>query len=420
MDAPILPRMQRLRQLFPDDGLDDPRAVARQGAEELIARARPARGHTVAITGSSRGIANIARIIAGAVDALRAAGLRPFVIPAMGSHGGGTAERQLQVLHHYGVTDANVGCPVRSSVETVRLGTTPEGVPVVLDRMAAEADHILLVNRIKPHTHLVGAIESGLAKIMCIGLGKPAGAIGYHRGFVLHGFNQVFRGAVPILLAARSFLGGLAVIENARDETARIVPVPAADVLDAEPALLDDAKRRMARLPFDRLDLLLIDQMGKDISGTGMDTNVIGRDRPGGPTVAVILVRDLTAASEGNASGIGMADVTVQRLIDKTDPKATFLNCATALHPHLARVPYAFPTDREALLGALSAAPVLDYRQARIVWIRSTMHLAELEASEPLLPEIAAHPAIQALGAPHAFAFHPNGALIDVFHPPLS
>jgi len=414
-----LPRMIRLRQRFEDDRIADPRARAREAAAELLVGAPIRPGQTVAVTGSSRGIANIADIIAGAVAALKTAGLEPFVVPAMGSHGGGTAERQLNVLHHYGVTDDYVGCPVRSQIEAVQVGTSPEGIPLMIDRLAAGADHILLVNRIKPHTHLIGPSESGCAKILLIGLGKPAGAASYHRAFARFGFAQVFRSAVPVLLERLSVLGGLAIVENALDETCRIEPLRGGEILDREPALLEEAKRRMPRIPVDDMHILIIDEMGKDISGTGMDPNVMGRDRPG-PRSEVIFVRDLTPASEGNASGIGLADVTVKRLMDKMDWKATFLNCATALHPHLARVPYAFPTDREALEAALGSISVTSPDETRIVWIRNTLALAELEVSEPVADELAARPDLERLGDPHPIAFGPDGALIDVFDPPIA
>jgi hypothetical protein len=414
-----LPRLIRVRQRFDDDHLADPRAEARRGTAELLEGAPVRPGQTVALTGSSRGIANIALIIAGAVDALKARGLKPFVVPAMGSHGGGTAERQAAVLHHYGVTEKRVGAPVLSSTDTVLLGESPEGIPITFDRLAAEADHVFVINRIKPHTHFVGPVESGLAKILLIGLGKPAGAGRYHKAFARFGFSQVIRSALPCVLQRVSVLGGLAIIENALDLTARVVPVRASDILDREPALLEESKRRMAHLPLDPIDVLIVDLLGKDISGAGMDTNVIGRERPGGPKVSVIFVRDLTPASEGNASGIGMAEVTVRRLLDKMDAKATFLNCSTALHSHLARVPHAFATDREALDAAIASSPALDPAEARLVWIRSTLALAELECSEALLPDVAANPRLEPLGDPHPFRFHPDGSLVDAFDPPL-
>jgi len=414
-----LPRMIRLRQRFEDDRIADPRARAREAAAELLVGAPIRPGQTVAVTGSSRGIANIADIIAGAVAAMKEAGLEAFVVPAMGSHGGGTAERQLNVLHHYGITDDYVGCPVRSQIEAVQVGMSPEGIPLMIDKLAAGADHILLVNRIKPHTHLIGPSESGCAKILLIGLGKPAGAASYHRAFARFGFAQVFRSAVPVLLERLSVLGGLAIVENALDETCRIEALRGSEILDREPALLEEAKRRMPKIPVDDMHILIIDEMGKDISGTGMDPNVMGRDRPG-PRSEVIFVRDLTPASEGNASGIGLADVTVRRLMDKMDWKATFLNCATALHPHLARVPYAFPTDREALEAALGSISVTSPDETRIVWIRNTLALTELEVSEVVLLELAARPDLDLLGAPHPIAFGPDGALIDVFDPPIA
>jgi len=408
------PRMVRIRQKLDDERLADPREAARSETARLLADAPVRPGQSVAITGSSRGIANMAEIIAGAVAALRDAGLQPFVFPAMGSHGGGTAERQASVLHHYGVTEQAVGAPVRSSTDAVKLAETPEGIPVLFDRIAAGADHVFVVNRIKPHSHFVGPCESGLAKILLIGAGKPEGARLYHRAFARFGFAKTFQSALPLLLKHISVLGGLAIIENGLDQTARIVGLRAGEFLEKEPALLEEAKRRMARLPFDDIDVLVVDRMGKDISGVGMDTNVIGRDRPG-PRVQVIFVRDLTPASEGNAAGIGLADVTVRRLIEKMDPKATFLNCATALHLHLARVPYAFDTDREALEAALRSTIAPSPAEARVVWIRDTLSLAELEVSEALLGEVASNPRLTVAGQPHPLAFGPDGALPDVF-----
>lgn len=413
-----LPNMVRIRQGFEADRIEDPRAAAREATAGLVAAAQVAPGQSVCLTGSSRGIANVADILAGAVAALKEAGLEPFIVPAMGSHGGGTAERQRAVLHHYGVTEAAIGCPVRSQVATVQVGETPERIPLRIDRLAAEADHILLVNRIKPHSHLSGPCESGLCKILLIGLGKPQGARFYHRAFARHGFGTVFLAAVPVLLERLSILGGLGIVENAYDQTCRIEGIRPADLLSREPKLLAEARRLMPKLPVQRCNLLILDQIGKDISGTGMDPNVIGRDRPG-PDIEVILARDLTPASEGNASGIGLADVTTQRVMDKMDWKATFLNCATAVHPHLARAPYASATDREALDAALSATSVESPLDARILWARSTADLAELELSEPLLADLADRPDLERLGPPHPIAFRPDGALVDVFHPPI-
>ena len=412
------PRMVRIRQRLDTERLDDPRRVAEEATAALLAGANVRAGQSVAITGSSRGIANIARIIAGAVGALKDAGLEPFVVPAMGSHGGGTAERQLAVLHHYGVTDQAIGAPVRSQIEAVQVGTTPEGIPVLCDRLAVSADHILAVNRVKPHSHFIGPVESGLAKILLIGLGKPAGARAYHRGFERFGFPRVIESGVKTLLGKVSVIGGLAIVENGLDETARIVPLRAEEILEREPALLEDAKRRMPRLPFEELDLLIVDRMGKDISGVGMDPNVIGRDRPG-PRIRVIFVRDLTPASEGNAAGIGLADVTVRRLVEKMDARATFLNCLTALHLHLARVPYAFETDREALAAALEGTTATSPAEARVAWVQDTHALAELEVSEALLEEVRERENLEVIGESHDLAFRPDGSLVDAFEPPV-
>lgn len=412
-----LPKMVRIRQHFQDDSLVDPQSAACQATVDLLeAPCAPVirSGQRVAVAAGSRGIANIAEIITGVVAGLKEAGLRPFIVPAMGSHGGGTAERQQAVLEHYGVTEERVGAPVVSSTETVLLGRTPLGVPVTLDRHASEADHILVVNRIKPHTHYDRPVQSGCAKMLIIGLGKPAGALGYHRAFRRHTFAQVIETTIPWLLERVSVLGGIAILENALEHTARIVSIPTREMLTREPPLLEEATQRMARLPFSQLHVLIVDRMGKDISGTGIDTNVIGRVKPG-PDIEVIIVLDLTAASEGNATGIGLADITVQRLIDKMDAKATFLNCATAVMSGLARVPYSFPIDREAIEASFGAISVEMPQEARIVHIRDTLSLSEMEVSECMLDQVHSSPGLEVVGEAHPMAFDADGNLINVF-----
>src|SRR5215510_3524747 len=308
-----LPRMIRVRQTFPRPRVAD---IPRTVADALAAAGLPIRrGDTVAVGAGSRGIANIDVIVGAAVRYLRDLGARPFVFPAMGSHGGGTPEGQLSVLEHYGITEATMGCPVRATMDVVQVGEAL-GLPVWLDRMASEADWIGVVNRVKPHTDFKGSIESGLFKMMTIGLGKLIGATQYHRANVSRGYETVIT-AVGREMLTRARIGfGLGIVENGYDETARVEAFNAADLEAGERRLLKDARDWMARLPFSPLDVLIVEEIGKNISGSGMDTNVIGRPSnphepfPADPKILWIVALDLTEDSGGNATGIGNADFT--------------------------------------------------------------------------------------------------------------
>jgi hypothetical protein len=388
----MLPKMLRLRQSFPRPRVTDIPATV---AERLQAAGLPIRrGDTVAVGAGSRGIANIDVIVGAAVRWLRDLGARPFVFPAMGSHGGGTPEGQLSVLAHYGITEATMGCPIRATMEVTQVGEAL-GLPVWLDRQAGEADWIGLVNRIKPHTDFKGSIESGLFKMMTIGLGKYKGAIQYHRANVQHGYETVIT-AVGREMLARARIGfGLGVVENGDDETAHIEAFAAAELEAGERRLLKSAREWMARLPFSPIDVLIVEQMGKNISGSGMDTNVIGRPTnpfepfPADPKILWIAVLDLTEESYGNAIGIGNADFTTRRLVDKIEMKPTLINAITACSPGMAKVPATYETDREAVETALSCVGLTPPERARVVRIRSTLVLGELEVSEAYAAEVA-------------------------------
>src|SRR5438128_9279659 len=337
-----LPRMLRVRQHFPRPLVRD---LSGAVAARLSAAGLPIRpGDSVAVGAGSRGIANIAVIVGATVRYLLDLGARPFVFPAMGSHGGGTTEGQISVLEHYGITEATMGCPLRATMEVVQVGEAL-GLPVWLDRHAAEADWIGLVNRVKPHTDFKGSIESGLFKMMTIGLGKHQGAIQYHRANVQHGYEKV------ITLVGREMLGkarigfGLGIVENGYDETAEIQAFTAADLEEGERRLLKSAREWMARLPFSSIDVLIVEEMGKNISGSGMDTNIIGRPTnphepfPSDPKILWIVALDITDESYGNAIGIGNADFTTRKLVDKIDMKPTLINSITACSPGMAKVP---------------------------------------------------------------------------------
>jgi hypothetical protein len=409
-----LPRMVRLRQTFARPSVADiPRAVG-----EALARANlpVKRGDTVAVGAGSRGIANIDVIVGATVRYLRDLGARPFVFPAMGSHGGGTAEGQLDVLAHYGITETTMDCPVRATMDVVQVGEAL-GLPVWLDRLASEAAWIGVVNRVKPHTDFKGSIESGLFKMMTIGLGKWTGAMQYHRANVNHGYETVITAVGREMLAKARIAFGLGMVENGYDETARIEAFNAVELEQGERRLLKDAREWMARLPFSPIDVLVVEEIGKNISGSGMDTNVIGRPSnphepfPADPKILWIVALDLTDESYGNATGIGNADFTTRRLVDKIDMKPTLINCITACAPNGAKVPATYDTDREAIESALSCIGLTPPEKARVIRIKNTLMLGEIEVSEAFLPEVAKRGDLTPLGDPAVLGFDAAGTL---------
>jgi len=387
----MLPKMLRVRQTFARPRVADiPRTVA-----ETLAGARVPikRGDTVAVGAGSRGIANIDTIVGATVRHLKDLGARPFVFPAMGSHGGGTPEGQLSVLEHYGITEATMGCPVRATMDVMQVGEAL-GLPVWLDRYAAEADWIGLVNRVKPHTDFKGSIESGLFKMMTIGLGKYKGAIQYHRANIQHSYETVITTVGREMLARARIGFGLGIVENGYDETALIEAFNATDLEAGERRLLKSAREWMARLPFSPIDVLIVEQMGKNISGSGMDTNIIGRPTnphepfPSDPKILWIVALDITDESYGNAIGIGNADFTTRRLVDKIDMKPTLINSITACSPGMAKVPATYETDREAIETALSCIGLTPPERARVIRITSTLVLGQIEVSEAYAAEV--------------------------------
>jgi hypothetical protein len=397
----MLPTMLRLRQTFARPRVTDiPAAVARS----LEAAGLPIkRGDTVAVGAGSRGVASVDVIVGATVRWLRDLGARPFVFPAMGSHGGGTTEGQLSVLAHYGITEATMGCPVRATMDVTQVGEAL-GLPVWLDRYAAEADWIGLVNRVKPHTDFKGSIESGLFKMMTIGLGKWKGAVQYHRANVSHGYETVITAVGREMLAKARIGFGVGIVENGYDETAQIEAFGARDLEAGERRLLKSARDWMARLPFSPIDVLVVEQIGKNISGSGMDTNVIGRPTnpfepfPADPKILWIVALDITEESYGNATGLGNADFTTRRLVDKIDMKATLINCITACAPWGARIPATYETDREAIETALDCIGLTAPERARVVRIKNTLVLGELDVSEAFAAEVARRSDLTLLG----------------------
>ncbi len=365
--------------------------------EEELAALRPAKriksGQTVAITAGSRGIANIIPILQTVVRKMQSLGAEPFIIPAMGSHGGATAEGQTKLLAGYGITAETVGAPIRSDMEVVELAQSALGLPVYIDRTAASADHIVVINRVKPHTDFEASVESGMVKMMTIGLGKQKGAEQYHNAVLEHGYYPTLMEHARVILDKAPVSIGLGIVENQLDQTRSITACWSEDMIETDMALLRTAKELLPRLPFAEIDLLVVDEMGKDISGTCMDQNVIGRTVirigtvPETPAIRRIFVRDLTAKSQGMATGIGNADFTTARLVAKMDRSATYINCLSACEPEMAAIPPYYETDREILDKALATIGNIASTDAKIVHIRNTLDLTHMFVSTALLAQ---------------------------------
>jgi len=411
--------MHRVRQSFAGPCIDDIPAAIRSALARLNLGDRIRPGETVALTAGSRGIANIPRILKSVVDFLRGIGGQPFIVPAMGSHGGSTAAGQRAVLESYGITEDYVGAPIRSSMEVVEIGRTNEGWPVFLDRIASQANHIGVVARIKPHTNYSGPIESGWLKMMAIGLGKREGAAWYHRVFLDRPYDSVVRSVSRIIRQKAPITFGLSSIENGYEQTAVIEAALPDDLESVEERLLVKAKEWLARLPFQQADLLVIDEIGKEISGSGMDTNVVGRKRAlrndslaNQPNMRYIFVRNLSKRTHGNAAGIGFADFTTTRLVQRMNYEATRLNCVTSGYPQGANIPPHFDEDRQAIEAALGIVGLREPQDARIMRIKNTLQLEYVEVSEACLKELKPMTKFEVLG-PADWVFDGEGNLTD-------
>ncbi|WBQ05956.1 lactate racemase domain-containing protein [Kribbella sp. CA-293567] len=392
----VLPQVTPIRRLLHDVPTEaDPYAAAQAALAPLATAIRP--GDRIAVTAGSRGIHDLVTVVRAAVDWLRAAGAEPFVVPAMGSHGGATADGQREMLAGLGVTAESVGCPVEATMETVVLGNLPDGTPVHHDALAAKADGVLLINRVKPHTDFHGPVESGLGKILAIGLGNHQGAATLHAGGI-PSLGAAIEAAAKLIVGSGKILGGLAILENAYEKTAAVELVVADGIASAaENALLQRAAGLMARLPFEQLDVLVVDELGKDKSGTGMDTNVLGRCWVFGipefesPSIAAVSVHRLSDASHGNASGLGLADVVPARILEQIDLQASYVNALTsgAGGARRSRLPMVLEDDAAAILGAVTMSGRRDWSELRLARIRDTLSPNELMVSPALLDEAA-------------------------------
>jgi len=377
-------------------------------------------GSHIAITAGSRGIAGIERILRHLGRLLRENGAKPFLIPAMGSHGGGTAEGQLKILETLNITEQTVGAPIISSMEVIEIARSSYNFPVLVDKHAAGADGIVVVNRIKPHTEFEGPIESGLLKMMAIGMGKHKGCLEVHKQTVHYGYREVIPEIGRVIIEKLPVLFGVGIVENIYDETAFIKAVLPSRLFAEEETLLAEAKRLMARLPFDKVDVLIVDEMGKNISGTGMDSNVIGRimfigeKEPENPKITRIVVLDLTEESHGNAIGIGLADYTTQRLVSKIDHVATTTNAVAGMSPEKGRIPITLKTDKEAVEAAFTTIGAVGPEEVRVVHIKNTLEIAELDISEAFLDEVKGREDLKLLEELGPLSFDKEGNLQSI------
>ena len=415
------PKMCDLIQTFDTPRVADIAATVREQMQSLQLEKVIRPGQTVAIPAGSRGIANIGLILREIAAYFSALDALPFVVPAMGSHGGGTVEGQLRMLSSLGITEQSIGVPIRATMETVIVAQTSNGLPVHFDRYASEADHVFVVGRVKPHTRFVGPVESGLHKMMLIGLGKHEGAKVYHRGILSMSFPEIVAAVAERVLQVCRVCGGMAILENAEDETALIEAVKPEEFSRREPELLILANRWLPRLPFDDIDLLIVDRIGKNISGVGMDANVVGRKFNDHTATAQdqtrcrrILVRSLTKETYGNATGIGMAEFTTQRCVDQIDSESTRINCITGMHPEAAMIPITLPTDAAAVDSALQTIGMIEPENARIIQISDTLHLQRVRVSEAYFADVQKSTHLRLDGDPYDFPIDAAGSLQDV------
>ncbi|MBM3880003.1 MAG: DUF2088 domain-containing protein [Verrucomicrobia bacterium] len=421
-NAGAFPRLALVRQCFPARPPLAVRATLAPQLAPLTSQVRP--GCRVGVAVGSRGISDLAQVVEVVLDWLKGLGASPFLLPAMGSHGGATAEGQVALLAEYGITAERFGVPVCAAMEVERVGTLPDGVDVLGAQEALRADGLILINRIKPHTDFSGALGSGLLKMLVVGLGKHLGAAAFHRAASRLGYESVLRAAGQVLLDALPVWGAVAILEDQRHQLAQLTVVRREEFVAREESLCAEAKRLMPRLPLDEVDLLIVDRMGKNISGAGMDPAVIGRlihgytlaeDQPQpSPRVRRLFVRELTPQSRGNAIGIGMADFTTSRLVQAMNREITVTNSLTALSLQGAKVPIYFDTDRDVLSQALASLALAPGTPPRVVRIRDTLSVEYLAVSEACVEHLAGRADLEVLRPAEPMSFDMNGDLLPL------
>ena len=420
-----IPKMLEMGQSYPPSPkLDFSHVIREQFAQQgLREKIKP--GMRIALGVGSRGITNLTEIVKAALGVLTEAGARPFIVPAMGSHGGATAEGQIQVLAEYGVTPETMGVPIEASMAVKKIGTAFDVVDVVFSVPALEADGVVVLNRVKPHTDFRGTLGSGIQKMMVIGFGKQVGANNAHRAAAHLGYEVVLREIAQMILGAAPIFCAIALVEDQHHQTAEIEVLRPENIVREEGRLFKKAESLLARLPFDEIDLLIIDRIGKDISGSGMDTNVIGRDIDGykstlhssntvTPRVSRIFVRDLTPASNGNGIGIGMADFTTARFVKSLNLQYTYMNALTSLGMLGAKIPIYFDSDRDAIQAALASLAAPDPEKVRVVRIADTLNLERFQVSEACVGATNGHPGVTTAGAPRDMQFDSSANLLPL------
>lgn len=413
----VLPNMYKLKQVFDNTKLESiPKATKLEVNKEEIKKSVRS-GDRIAVAVGSRGINNLFEIVHSVVNELKALGAVPFVIPAMGSHGGATGEGQKKVLASYGITEESINAEIKSNMEVIEIGKTESGIPVYVDKHAAEADSIVVINRVKPHTDFKANYESGLMKMMGIGLGKHKGATTMHS----YGFDQFFR-VIPevgsFVLKNCKIAFAIAILENAYDQTRKIEAISAKDIEKREKDLLEDAKGLLPKILAPEIDVLIVNEIGKDISGAGMDPNITGRTGSGlpgfeGPSIQKIMIIDLTKKTQGNACGIGLGDVTTKRLVNKIDFNYLYANSITSTVLSPAKIPVAMNNDREALVVALKTCNRITIPDSKIVRIHNTLELEEIMVSEAVYKQLKDHPCIEVIEGPIQLSFDEEGFIND-------
>ena len=379
-------------------------------------------GQSIALTAGSRGINDNPLILKQLVLRFKKMGLNPFIVPAMGTHGGATKEGQENVLKSLGIEEKSMGAPIVSSVDVVEIGKTKDGVPIFIGKDFVRADHVVVINRIKPHTDFAGRIESGLLKMMTIGMAKHKGAMLNHKSFIHYGFSEMAIEIGRHILTNLPILMGIGIIENQNGKTSYIEVIPPERMIQEEIKLLEKAKKISPSIPFDNVDCLLVDKMGKEISGTGMDTKVIGRIMhivtPEPPQLKFkrIFVKDLTRESHGNACGIGLADFTSDRLVSKIDKRVTMINCTLGGSPEKGRIPISFGSDKEAIVACFNTSGVYRYSEARLVWIKNTLDMQYFKISDALRKEADKSDGLTVVEGPIPFSFDSKNNLPDVMN----
>ena len=419
IDEVTIPKMVRIREKYEDDKIDDVKAHLINELDSLEIDRQSLRGKKIALTVGSRGIPSLPVLVRTMCDKLKEWGAEPFIIPAMGSHGGGTVEGNVQILTDYGITEDAMGVPIKASMDVVQVGAINDGAhtPIYCDKNAAEADGIVLFNKVKPHTDFKGYVESGMCKMIAIGIAKHFGCSWFHR----QGFDT-FGERIPMVAAEflknMNVIMGVGVVQNAFDEISEIKAYPKDKIIEGDHELLQIAKRRLPRMKFDNIDVLIIDQIGKNISGEGADPNVTGRGcMPGFEDdfhCKKMFVRKLTPPSHGNACGLCYADVTTRQCLQSVDWESTWINFSTNMMLSAGKIPVYQNTDYEALRLAIRTCTKLsDYSQARIARIRDTLSLSEVEVSEALLPDVIGRDDVEILSEPYELEFDDDGNMKD-------